>query len=38
MKKLKKTEAENLLKNIKNISIKFTKEVDEKGQLYGDYL
>ena len=26
---------ENLLKNLKKISIKFSKEVDENGQLYG---
>ena len=32
---IKKNEAEDLLKNLKNISIKFSKEVDEKGQLYG---
>ena len=32
---VKKDEAENLLKNLKNIAIKFSKEVDENGQLYG---
>ena len=33
--KIKKEEAENLLKKSKDISIVFSKEADEKNQLYG---